>query len=155
MEDKILFNQMLFTRKQTIKLIKEIPDDFMDIIPESLNNSIRWNIGHIFTDQEIWLYERIKNSLKFPPFYREYFAYGSSPYTWNDYVPSKSELINHLEKQPYRIMKDFSRELDQNLVDPVLLGFNNTGQILLHTLYHEGLHVGVIQSIKKILTKKI
>ncbi|MEN3778381.1 DinB family protein [Priestia megaterium] len=155
MEDKILFNQMLFTRKQTIKLIKEIPDDFMDIIPESLNNSIRWNIGHIFTDQEIWLYERIKNSLKFPPFYREYFAYGSSPYTWNDYVPSKSELINHLEKQPYRIMKDFSRELDQHLVDPVLLGCNNTGQILLHTLYHEGLHVGVIQSINKILTKKI
>ncbi|MDM8150109.1 hypothetical protein [Priestia megaterium] len=40
MEDKILFNQMLFTRKQTIKLIKEIPDDFIDIIPESHNHSI-------------------------------------------------------------------------------------------------------------------
>ncbi|MED4286642.1 DinB family protein [Priestia megaterium] len=53
MEDKIIFNQMLFTRKQTLKLIEEIPDDFMDIIPESHNNSIRWNVGHIFTDQEI------------------------------------------------------------------------------------------------------
>ena len=40
MKDKIIFNQMLFTRKQTLKLIEEIPDDFIDIILESPNHSI-------------------------------------------------------------------------------------------------------------------
>jgi hypothetical protein len=151
MNHEVLLNQIDFVRKVTLKVLKDVTEEMADIVPEGFNNSIRWNIGHIFIDQYMWLYFKIPDELKLPDQYKELFGFGTKPADWKIQPPSLEELKALLRQQPVHIRQTFGHRLDEKLIEPTELGMSTIGEVIPRTLYHEGLHVGTILSIKKVI----
>ena len=50
--NEAIFNQLDFARGGTLKSVENVTEQEADIIPEGFANSIRWNLGHIYTVHE-------------------------------------------------------------------------------------------------------
>ena len=83
------------------------------------------------------------------------FNMGSSPTDWTTEPPSLEQLRTYLEEQPDRIIKTFSGRLSEVGEKPFTLGpdttFTRLDEVLLFSIWHEGLHQGAINSMKRAL----
>ncbi|CAM5180756.1 DinB family protein OS=Ureibacillus acetophenoni OX=614649 GN=SAMN05877842_103228 PE=4 SV=1 [Ureibacillus acetophenoni] len=52
---EILFNQIKSYREHVLYLLDELSEQTAEEIPTGYNNNIRWNAGHIYTDQYKWI----------------------------------------------------------------------------------------------------
>ncbi|MFF3923476.1 DinB family protein [Paenibacillus lactis] len=52
MMNEALLNQLDFARASTLAAAKDVTEQEADIVPEGFANSIRWNLGHIYTVHE-------------------------------------------------------------------------------------------------------
>lgn len=147
---EVLFNQLESYRKETLGLVEMITEEQADFIPEGFNNNIRWNMGHIYLDQFLWLQHLTKEPAPIPSGYNELFGFGTKPTTWMSQVPSLDELKKHLADQPKLIRELYSDRLDE--VFPTTEdGIHTIPQVLVRTIFHEGLHIGAILAIRKFI----
>lgn len=72
----VLFNQLESYRKETLGLVESITEEKADVIPDGFNNIIRWNLGHIYLDQFLWLQHLTKEPAPIPSGYNEIFGFG-------------------------------------------------------------------------------
>jgi len=145
-EDK-LFKQMDSIRALTLKVFDDLSEALADKIPGGFRNSIRWNLGHIWTVQNSLLQNFGGITLDLPPRYMELFAPGTKPADWQGDIPTLDELKQHLENQPAKLQEHLAGKLDDQAAKP-FLGYTTVGEILMFTLYHEGLHLGAIKALK-------
>ncbi|MDQ0340144.1 hypothetical protein J2S00_002949 [Caldalkalibacillus uzonensis] len=147
--DEVLWNQLFDVRQYTLQIVENISESMIDIIPAGHHNSIRWNIGHIIYDQDVWFHHFMKDDMDVPGYYRHFFDFGTSPCTWKQEPPAWRELVEELRIQPHRLKKKFAGRLDEPLQTTTELGMGKLGEVIPRTLYHEWYHLGVIQSIKR------
>jgi hypothetical protein len=76
---EILMNQVEASLRHLLYVLKDVTEEMSNIIPEGFNNSIKWNVGHIFLDQYLWIYLKIDDELEVPEHFREWFGYGTKP----------------------------------------------------------------------------
>jgi hypothetical protein len=155
MNEEMLFQQMNFIRTRTITALDATSETIVTEIPNGFKNNLLWNFGHIFLAQDNLLYSFLKEKHNVPPHYLELFNMGSSPHNWNLKPPSLSEIRSHLIEQPDRIMESFSGRLNEKGEKPFTLRsniqFHTLGEVLGFANWHEGLHQGYINSIKRAL----
>lgn len=148
--------QFEMLRGFTLTMINHLKEEQIDIVPDGFNNNIRWNIGHILVAQDYLLYGRDQAANIVKPGYVELFNQGTKPADWTGEVPSLATLAADLEAQMSRIEKDFGHRWDEKLPKPFILrpGTEMTtyGEVMIFTLYHEGWHVGYIQSLKRAMS---
>ncbi|MGD6780304.1 DinB family protein [Sutcliffiella horikoshii] len=150
--EEMLFKQMQFVRKRTIAALDATTEHLADEMPGNVKNSIRWNLGHIFVSQDTLLYPFIGEEHHVPKDYLELFAIGSSPHQWKSDPPTLQEIRNFLVEQPIRIQKDFAGKLEERIHQPFKLGeyeLTTLGELLSFAIWHEGLHQGAINTIKR------
>ncbi|UHA72345.1 DinB family protein [Paenibacillus sp. 481] len=145
---EVLFNQLDFSRKVTLDIVEFITEEQANIIPTGFNNNIRWNLGHIFVDQYLWIQHLTKERIEIPDGYLEWFNYGTSPANWDSSIPDLQTLTQLLEQQPAFIRATYAERLEQTFSETEL-GMNTISQVLVRTIYHEGLHTGAIQALRK------
>lgn len=145
---EVLFNQLEGFREGTIHAIDGITEEMADLIPTGFNNNIRWNLGHIFIDQYLWIEHLTKEPISLPDGYRDRFAYGTSPSSWTSRPPSINELREQLSQQPARIKELYAERLEEEF-PPTELGMHTIAQVLVRTIFHEGLHIAAIQNIRR------
>ncbi|GAA3314767.1 hypothetical protein GCM10020331_008140 [Ectobacillus funiculus] len=90
--------------------IEGLSEEQADQRPEGFLNTIRWNLGHIYTVQnalvsKIWW----EKNIDIPSRYLELFAPGTKPADWQGEVPTLDELKQLLEEQPAKTEGSFSR----------------------------------------------
>ncbi len=146
---KILFNQIESFRQDLLGVLEDVTEEMSNIVPEGFNNSIKWNVGHIYLDQYLWIYHKIDDELLLPMNFRELFSYGTNPADWLVEAPTLEELKVLLIEQVAHIKEDFESRLDEELTEPTELEMNTIGEVLPRTLYHEGLHIGAILAFEK------
>jgi hypothetical protein len=148
-----LFRQLAFARGQTLKLMDGVTEDTADRIPGGFRNSIRWNLGHIYTVTERISFQYIGLPLQLPAGFKEMFENGTSPLTPVPFaIPTLSELETLLKEQPERIQRTLAGRLQENFASPYTtaagLIVETPEQFLNFSLYHEGMHLSVIRLYK-------
>ena len=151
-----IFDITIQNRKILYKILKRTPHELLFEIPEGYRNNIWWNIAHVVATQQILVYKfsnlpaRIDDSLV------QKFRKGTLP----DISPTDEE-IDHFgafllstaewaqEDYENGVFKEFN---EYKTSTKVIL--RNIEDALAYNLYHEGLHLGVILSLEKILLKE-
>ncbi|MEW9111346.1 MAG: DinB family protein [Cytobacillus gottheilii] len=150
-----LFRQLKTYREEVLHTLENVTDHEAEWIPENFRNNIRWQIGHLYLDQYLWIETLTKENIEIPECIRKSFGFGTSPESFDEETPTYSELKELLKKQPDLILKQYSNCLDKEF-PPTEMGMQTIEQVLIRTIFHEGMHLQAINDIKKCLhTSKI
>lgn len=144
----VLFEQLKAYRGELLNLVHGVTHSDAEIIPEGFKNNIRWNLGHVLVDQYLWIRALTKEEIPIPMIFNEWFGYGSDPSRFTNETPSFSELISMLQQQPQIIQKRYQDRMEEEF-PPTEMGMYTVEQVLVRTIFHEGLHIGAIQALKR------
>lgn len=153
MTEEKLFEQMKMWRGWTVQVLKTIPEDIIDEVPDGFNNNIRWNAGHILVGWDHTMFPAVGKERQMPLSYHLMFPRGSKPDDWTEKPPSLDEIIQRLETQPNEIIEASKGRLDDKLEEP-FLHITNLGEMVVFHMNHETLHAGTIKSMYRILRGK-
>lgn len=146
---EVLFNQLRTYRSELIQVLEDISASEAEKIPKGFNNNIRWNLGHMYLDQYLWIKAVTKEDVPVPPSFQKWFGYGTSPSNFDSDTASFEELLLLLEKQPEEIMNHYGHRLEEEF-PPTEMGMCTIEQVLIRTIFHEGMHLQTILNIKKL-----
>lgn len=146
----ILFNQLESYRSYILGVADTVTAENAEFIPAGFKNNIRWNLGHIYLDQYLWIQAVTKEKdPELVPF-MNWFGYGASPANFTAETPSYEELKTFLKDQPARIREAYADRLEEEFA-PTEMGIHTIEQVLIRTIFHEGMHLQTILDIKKFL----
>ena len=60
---EVLFNQLNSYRSYILHVLENVTKEEADIVPNGFNNNIRWNMGHIYLDQYLWIHALTKDKM--------------------------------------------------------------------------------------------
>lgn len=145
---EVLFEQLRAYRSELLGRVEGISEEEAERIPTGFNNNIRWNLGHVCLDQYLWIRVLTKDALPVSPSFNEWFGYGTNPSHFTEQTPTIAELIQFLKEQPDVIQEKYQDRLEEEFL-PTEMGMHTIEQVLIRTIFHEGLHIGAIQALKR------
>jgi len=80
---QVLFQQLHEYRNELLEAVESVSEEEAEIIPPPFNNNIRWNIGHVYLDQYLWIQALTKENLDMPSIFTQSFGFGTSPLAFN------------------------------------------------------------------------
>lgn len=128
--------------------IENVTSEEAEIIPHHFKNNIRWNMGHIYVDHYLWIEAVTKEKTGIPEQFPTWFGFGSSPKDFTAETPSLEELKLLLREQPTRIKKAYGERLEEEF-PPTEMGMHTIEQVLIRTIFHEGMHLQAMLDLKK------
>lgn len=147
---EVLFNQLESYRSYMLGVVESVTEVEAEVIPKGFNNNIRWNMGHIYLDQYLWIQAVTKEKAPVSEQFNAWFGYGSAPANFTSVTPSLEELMILLKEQPSKIKEDYGDRLEEEF-PPTEMGMHTIEQVLTRTIFHEGMHLQTILDIKKLL----
>ncbi|SIC20932.1 DinB superfamily [Mycobacteroides abscessus subsp. abscessus] len=129
-----LFTQLQAYREDILLVLEGITAGQAEIVPDKFRNNIRWNMGHIYLDQYLWIEALTKEKSPVPEAFRTWFGYGSTPADFTEETPSFDEAYGHRLEEEY---------------PPTEMGMRTIEQVLIRTIFHEGMHLQAIMDIRK------
>jgi hypothetical protein len=149
-----ILSQLNFARIYTNGKLKLVKEEQWDIQPEGFNNTIRWNMGHVFVSMETLVQKGLPEYEPVHPEWIPLFAPGTKPADWTVAPPSTEDLLSALAEQPARIKAALEGNLDKPLVESMKIGsfheMANVHAIVQFAVWHEGIHSGIISAMSKI-----
>ncbi|RYI27628.1 DinB family protein [Bacillus infantis] len=143
-----LFTQLQAYREDILLVLEGITASQAEIVPDKFRNNIRWNMGHIYLDQYLWIEALTKEKSPVPEAFRTWFGYGSTPADFTEETPSFDELKDLLRQQPTCLSKAYGHRLEEEY-PPTEMGMRTIEQVLIRTIFHEGMHLQAIMDIRK------
>ncbi|WP_144555659.1 DinB family protein [Bacillus sp. X1(2014)] len=150
---ELIFKHFELTRGKFVNFVRDLEEGTAGIQPNGFNNTIHWHVGHVLTVAEQFMFGFPKKSTQLPANYMQLFATGTSPAAWEGDVPSVQELIIQLQDQLARIKEIPVESFNQRLKTP-FLGQETFGELANFALFHEGIHLGQMQAMKRIIIAK-
>jgi DinB superfamily len=150
MNEKMLFDQLEFARNITFKVAEEITEENADLIPDGFPNSLRWQLGHIYTSVEGIVFHFANETMNLPQNYGELFNTGTKPVDWNTTPPAIEEIKCLLSEQVKRVRETFEGRLDEKIANPLPIGpltLKTIGELISFASFHEREHIGVIKTM--------
>jgi uncharacterized damage-inducible protein DinB len=144
----VLFNQLESYRSYILGVLENVTEEEAEVIPKGFNNNIRWNLGHIYLDQYLWIQAVTKEKAGVPEQFQTWFGYGTSPANFTSETPTIGELKNLLKEQPAQIKAQYGERLEEEF-PPTEMGMHTIEQVLIRTIFHEGMHLQTILDLKK------
>ncbi len=143
-----------YSRTSTLILLPKLEEDLWDIQPEGFPNTIRWNAGHVYAEADAFLKDADASYEITRPHYQTLFADGTRPSEWTGEVPSKDEIIDALIEQDKYIQAFFKDKLEETAsvtrdINKTLLDTKDAS--LQFVTWHEGIHLGIMKSIRDAL----
>ncbi len=145
---QVLFMQLESYRNILLAVLEGITEEQADIIPPRFRNNIHWNMGHVYLDQYLWIATLTKDMSAIPPTFQKWFGFGTSPADFTQDTPTFEELRKLLKAQPAAIKKTYGDRLEEQF-SPTDMGMHTIEQVLIRTIFHEGMHLQAILDIKK------
>jgi len=154
MKEEGIFEQYDFCRESSIELLDSIAsEEQADVIPNGHRNSLRWNLGHILVAQEgVMYYFGMNQPGDISKKIREAFEPGTSPEDWSTSPLTLNEIRELLLEQQERMRRTFYGRLGEpaaNVFEFKDKKLKIIGDLFIFTIWHEGLHQGVIKGMKR------
>lgn len=147
---QVLFTQLESYRSELLTVLEGVTEEIADSIPAGFRNNIRWNMGHVYLDQYLWIAALTKDRSDVPESFQRWFGFGTSPADFTEDTPSFDELKKLLKIQPANINETFGNRLEEEFT-PTEMGMHTIEQVLIRTIFHEGMHLQTINNLKKCL----
>lgn len=147
------FELLKATRNNILKVTEGLSDEQLLKIPAGFNNNILWNMGHVITSTERLTYVLSGLPMKLSDAYVTWFIKGSDPKQWTQ-MPSVEEVKALLLSTPDRLQEDYGKGIFKNYKEyPTSYGYllKNIEEAIAFSVVHEAMHLGNIQSMKKLL----
>lgn len=148
MNEEMIFKQINLVRQNTLNEMENLTEEQADQMPEGFRNTIRWNLGHIYTVQNALISKFGGKNIDTPSRRLELFAPGTKPADWQGEVPTLDELKRLLEEQPVKLKEALGGQLNEKSAES-FKSLSTIGELLNFTMYHEGMHLGTIKGLKK------
>ena len=147
------FEIAIFSREILLQIIEGLSEAQLNKIPNGFKNNIAWNLGHIFVSQQLLTYKFSGLQCNVSNDFIEKFTKGSTA------KPNISiEKVNHIKNSLIELInqteKDYnSGKFKEYHTYTTSQGFslNNIEEAIQFSNYHEGIHIGIIMSLKKLL----
>lgn len=149
---RVLFQQLEDYRQETLKAIAGLTDEDANIIPDGFSNNILWNLGHIYLDQYLWIAHLTKETIPIPLGFNEWFNFGTKPVDWDTPPPNLEVLVTLLQEQPQKIQAAYKDRLEEEF-PATESGMHTIAQVLVRTIFHEGVHLASLNTIRRFLGK--
>ena len=145
--------QFSMARGYTLSRIKQADEHAWDTQPEGFSNTVRWNVGHIYTFTEDFLNRALNDYPVDHTEWAEFFAPGTGPSSWPSVPPAEEELVAALKDQGKRISQLTEQQLTHRLDTPLSIGklitMETVEEVLQLLTWHEGMHAGLIDGLIK------
>ena len=133
-----------------------LDEEAIRVIPKGRKNNILWNLAHIVTVQQLLVYKRSGNAMRIPGDYPAMFSRDTSPADWTRDVDT-AQILGELESTARQFAEDEARGLFDGEYDTYETSTGVTiataADAIAFNRFHEGVHVGVILSIRKDLKR--
>jgi hypothetical protein len=158
-KEEINMSEMIINTAQTVRQlvlqqVQAIPEELFDIQPDSFNNTVRWNVGHMIYWMDAYMSLGFSHESAIPAAYSSFFKSGTAPANWTDTPPSKEELIQQMSRQLSFLSELAPASLESPLSPPLQFGpltFNRAGELLNFGLVHEGMHLATCGCLLKVI----
>lgn len=148
-----LFDITLKNRKILYKILKQTPREELLKIPNGYRNNIWWNIAHVVVTQQLLVYKMSDLPMRLSDELVDKFKKGT--------VPDGSATEDEIEEVEGFLFAT-AEWIQQDYDNGVFKTFNeytttpgvtlmNVEDALAFNVFHEGLHLGAILSLKKVL----
>ena len=149
----MIFQAATFTRTTLLKILNDSTLEQLTYIPKGFKNNLLWNIAHILVTEQLLTYKLSGLTTLIDPKFVSLYGKGSSPknnYTQKDVDKIKKELIPVIKQTE----KDYNNGVFKTFTNyPTSVGITlkNIEDALQFNSFHEGIHLGIILSIKKLV----
>ena len=139
-------------RAYLLKTVGGLSNEQLLAVPPGLKNNILWNLGHIAWAQGVFAWELCGKAPPVPKSYHDLFKNDTSPADWKE-TPGAEEVKSVLAELNQRQLEaETSGQLANR--KPFSLGsllIETNDDAMLFNLWHEGIHLGMIMSIKRLV----
>lgn len=146
-------NQLNFARIYTLGRISQVNDVSWDTQPTGFNNTIRWNVGHIYVNAEILTQKAIPTYEIVHPEWAPLFIPGTKPGDWTMEPPTSDELVSALKEQTGRIKAVLENNFSHTLTESMSIGnlheMKTVEALVQFMVWHEGVHAGIIHALNR------
>ena len=146
-----LFEASRFTREAALKLLKSLNREQILQIPDRFNNSLFWNVAHLLVTEQLLAYRLSGMPLNISDSLVERYAKGSTcteevPEEDIEFVMSNLLPLNQKLQEDYREgrFSDYQPYMTSTGIE-----LKNIEEALKFSAFHDGIHLGVILSLKK------
>jgi len=141
------------SRNVLLSLTKDLTEAQYNQIPNGFKNNIGWNLGHILVTQQLLIHALCDVPCEVDKRLIQKFGKGSTPqknYSLSEIAQIKSQFLTVVEttKNLYNngAFKSFK-------IYPTSLGYtiNTVEESIAFSNFHEGIHLGIIMGLKKLV----
>ncbi len=148
-----LLNITLQNRKTLLNILENTPKDILLKIPKGYRNNIWWNIAHVTVTQQLLVYNLSNVPMLVPQELVDKFRKGTIPdstATDEEIKRIASFLISTIERTEEDFKKGIFTEFNEYTTS-VKVTLKEVGDAIAFNVFHEGLHLGAILSLRKAL----
>lgn len=150
---EIIFDTAIFNRKVLENFINELTYEQLISIPKNFNNSIFWNIAHVLVSHQILVYKNSGLPMEMDSAIISKYKKGSIATV--DISKEEIQYVkNKLLPTIHKTKEDYSKGVFKHYEvyhTSVNISLNNVDDALKFSAFHEGIHLGIIMSIKKLI----
>lgn len=154
MANASIVKSIVTARGYFLQTIQGLSEEQLTAVPEGASNSVLWNIGHIVCSNAGMVYGPCGLESPIPASYEALFKGGTSPATWSE-APSTEEVLKHFRGMNDDIIAKYtSGALDGFKSHELMPGLahDNVEDALGFCCVHEGVHIGSVIALKKLLS---
>lgn len=150
---KTQFEILIKSRELVLKVIDDLTIEQVNKIPKGFKNNIAWNVAHLVVTQQLLHYRMSNVNCLIPEDLITHFRKGTYPdREFND--EEFDEVKDLFSALPETLIEDYEAGIFEEYEEyQTSTGFvlNSLDTAIAFNNYHEGLHLGIIRSIKKIV----
>ena len=149
----MIFKISEFNRIFFLNLFKELTPGQLFCIPKGYKNNIIWNIGHVLITEQMLTYGLSGLNISVDKKFIKKYGKGSTPSTiisQKDIEAIKTILIPAIQKTKTDLNNNIFTTYNEYPTSTKIV-LKNINDALTFNNFHEGIHFGIILSIKKLV----
>ena len=150
-----LIDSIRKTRSYVLDLVKELSLEKLNKVPHGFNNNIIWNLGHLIGAQQSICYIKGGLPMTVSEEFYDKFKPGSRPERFFE-SDEEDEVKKILFTSLDTLEIDYQKNAFENFIPWTTrmgINLNNINDAIQYLHFHEGLHTGVIYSMKRMVQK--
>jgi len=133
--------------------ISHLSVEQLNKIPEDFNNNIIWNLGHMIAAQQGICYMRAGLPVRVEEAFFHAYKSGSKPEGFVD-----ADGVEEIKKNLFTTLEQLEADYDNGMIanyNPVVTRYDielsSIDEAIAFLPFHEGLHIGYIMSLRKLV----